>query len=268
MKEYIGIFDSGLGGLTNVKELHKLMPNENIIYFGDTGRVPYGTRSNDIILKYTRQDLRFLLSFPIKAVIVACGTVSSVALDIVKDEVPVDIIGVVEPTVEEAIKVTRNKKIGIIGTEGTIKSGSYKNKILNIDKDIEIYDMACPLFVPLVENGYLKSEATKIIATDYLKSIKDAGVDTLILGCTHYPLLSEVISEVMGDNVTLISPGVETAKYSARLFEEKNITNKDNTTGTIDYYVSDDVDKFSYLASMFLNDEITTNVKKINIEEW
>lgn len=268
MKEYIGIFDSGLGGLTNVKELHKLMPGENIIYFGDTGRVPYGTRSNDIILKYTRQDLRFLLSFPLKAVIVACGTVSSVALDIVKEEVPVDIIGVVEPTVEEAIKVTRNKKIGIIGTEGTIKSSSYKNKILNINKDIEIYEQACPLFVPLVENGYLKSEATKIIAAEYLKGIKEAGVDTLILGCTHYPLLSEVISEIMGDNVTLISPGVETAKYAVKLFEEKKLTSKENTKGTIDYYVSDDVDKFSYLASMFLNDKITTNVKKINIEEW
>ena len=268
MKKYIGIFDSGLGGLTNVKELHKLMPDENIIYFGDTGRVPYGTRSNDIILKYTRQDLRFLLSFPLKAIIVACGTVSSVALDTVKQEVPVDIIGVVEPTVSEALRVTRNNKIGIIGTEGTIKSGSYKNKILNINKDIEIYEKACPLFVPLVENGYLKSEATKIIAGEYLEEIKKAGVDTLILGCTHYPLLTEVISEIMGAGVTLISPGVETAKYACRLFKEKNLINKEAGGGTIDYYVSDDVDKFSYLASMFLNDKITTNVKKINIEEW
>lgn len=268
MNKYIGIFDSGLGGLTNVKELHKLMPNENIIYFGDTGRVPYGTRSNEIILKYTRQDLRFLLSFPLKAVIVACGTVSSVALDTVKDEVPVDIIGVVEPTVTAAIETTKNNKIGIIGTEGTIKSGSYKNKILKINNNIEIYEKACPLFVPLAENGYLKSEATKIIAGDYLKEIKEAGVDTLILGCTHYPLLNEVISEVMGENVTLISPGVETAKYAHKLFDEKGIMNKDSRQGAIQYYVSDDVDKFSYLASMFLNDTVEKNVKKIDIEEW
>jgi len=268
MEKYIGIFDSGLGGLTNVKELHKLMPKENIIYFGDTGRVPYGTRSNDIILKYTRQDLRFLLSFPLKAVIVACGTVSSVALDIVKNEVPVDIIGVVEPTVEAAVRSTQNNKIGIIGTEGTIKSGSYKNKILAINRNAEIYERACPLFVPLVENGYLDSEATKIIANDYLSEIKKAGVDTLILGCTHYPLLSKVISEVMGDSVSLISPGVETAKYAKKLFEEKKLSEQKGKEGKISYYVSDDVNKFSYLASMFLNDTINESVKKINIEEW
>ena len=267
MKKYVGIFDSGLGGLTNVKELHRLMPDESIIYFGDTGRVPYGTRSDDIIIKYTKQDLRFLLSFPLKAVIVACGTVSSVALDKVKDDVPVDIIGVVEPTVEAAIKATKNGKIGIIGTEGTIKSGSYKNKILGINKDIEIYERACPLFVPLVENGYLNSPATKIITEDYLGEIKKAGVDTLILGCTHYPLLTDIISEVMGEDVTLISPGVETAKYAKRLFEEKGLCEKDGN-GEINYYVSDDVDKFSYLASMFLNDTVDNNVKKINIEEW
>lgn len=268
MEKYIGVFDSGLGGLTNVKELHRLMPNENIIYFGDTGRVPYGTRSNDIILKYTRQDLRFLLSFPLKAVIVACGTVSSVALDTVKNEVPVDIIGVVEPTVYAALKSTRNKKIGIIGTEGTIKSGSYKNKILAADKNTEIYENACPLFVPLVENGHLDSEATKIIANDYLSGIKKAGVDTLILGCTHYPLLTKVISEIMGDSVNLISPGVETAKYAKKLFEEKNLRSESDKEGKTEYYVSDDVNKFSYLASMFLNDTINESVKKINIEEW
>ncbi len=267
MKKYIGIFDSGLGGLTNVKELHRLMPDESIIYFGDTGRVPYGTRSDDIIIKYTKQDLRFLLSFPLKAVIVACGTVSSVALDKVKGEVPVDIIGVVEPTVEAAVSATKNGKIGIIGTEGTIKSGAYKNKILAMNKGIEIYERACPLFVPLVENGYLNSPATKIIAEDYLGEIKKAGVDTLILGCTHYPLLTDVISEVMGKDVTLISPGVETAKYAKRLFAEKGLC-EDKGNGEINYYVSDDVDKFSYLASMFLNDTVENNVKKINIEEW
>lgn len=268
MDKYIGIFDSGLGGLTNVKELHKIMPAENIVYFGDTARVPYGTRSNDIILKYTRQDLRFLQSFPLKAIIVACGTVSSVALDIVKNEVKVPISGVVEPTAKKAVNITKNGKIGIIGTEGTIKSNSYKNKILKLNPDAEIFEQACPLFVPLVENGYLKSDATKIIVADYLEHIRKAGVDTLILGCTHYPLLSEVIAEYMGSDVALISPGVETAVCVKELLEEQDIANKTNLPGKVNYYVSDDVDKFSYLASMFLNDEITDNVKKINIEEW
>ena len=268
MKEYIGIFDSGLGGLTNVKEFHKILPNENIIYFGDTGRVPYGTRSNDTIIKYTEQDLRFLTSFPVKAIIVACGTVSSVALDVVKDTVNVPIIGVVEPTCKKAIEVTKNGKIGIIGTEGTIKSGSYKNKILKENKNLEIYENACPLFVPLVENGYFKSEATRIIARDYLLPLKEKNVDTLILGCTHYPLLTDVIKEIMGDNVTLISPGIETAVYANKLMAEKNLLSSQKEAGTTEYYVSDDAEKFSYLASMFLDEKIKENVKKINIEEW
>lgn len=263
MKKYIGIFDSGLGGLTNVKELRKIMPNENIVYFGDTGRVPYGSRSNDTIIKYTRQDIRFLMSFPLKAIIVACGTVSSVALDVVKDELEIPIIGVVEPSVKSAIKATKNKKIGIIGTEGTIKSGSYKKKILSEFPECEVYDVPCPLFVPLVENGYIKSEATKIIAREYLEPIKEKGVDTLILGCTHYPLLTEVIGEIMGSNVTLINPGFETARYAREIIECE-----EGTKGTTDYYVSDSVDKFSYLASMFLEDKIDNKVKKIDIEEW
>lgn len=263
MKKYIGVFDSGLGGLTNVKELRKIMPCENIVYFGDTGRVPYGSRSNDTIIKYTRQDIRFLMSFPLKAIIVACGTVSSVALDVVKDELEVPIIGVVEPSVKAAINATRNKKIGIIGTEGTIKSESYKKKILSLMPECEIYDVSCPLFVPLVENGYIKSEATKIIAREYLEPIKEKGVDTLILGCTHYPLLTGVIKEIMGDNVSLINPGYETAIYAKEI-----IKCEEETKGSTDYYVSDSVDKFSYLASMFLEDKIDNKVKKIDIEEW
>ena len=268
MDRCIGVFDSGLGGLTNVKELHKILKGENIVYFGDTGRVPYGTRSDDIIIKYTLQDLRFLKSFPIKAVIVACGTVSSVALDKVRDKIDVPIIGVVEPACEKAVKVTKNKKIGIIGTEGTIKSGAYRKKLLLLDNSLEIYENACPLFVPLVENGYLKSEATKIIVKDYLSPLKEKGIDTLILGCTHYPLLTEVIREFMGDDVALISPGVETASYAKELLENKGLLNKSDIQGKTEYYVSDNVEKFSYLASMFLDDKVFENVKKINIEDW
>lgn len=268
MDKCIGVFDSGLGGLTNVKELHKILKNENIVYFGDTGRVPYGTRSDDIIVKYTLQDLRFLKSFPIKAVIVACGTVSSVALSKVKDKIDVPIIGVVEPACEKAVKVTKNKKIGIIGTEGTIKSGAYKKKLLFEDNTLNIYENACPLFVPLVENGYLESEATKIIVKDYLSPLKEKGIDTLILGCTHYPLLTKVIREFMGEGVSLISPGVETALYAKKLLEEKGLLNTSKDLGKTEYYVSDNVEKFSYLASMFLDDKVFENVKKINIEDW
>lgn len=268
MDKCIGVFDSGLGGLTNVKELHKILKGENIVYFGDTGRVPYGTRSDDIIIKYTLQDIRFLKSFPIKAIIVACGTVSSVALPKIKDSIDVPIIGVVEPACKKAVKITKNKKIGIIGTEGTIKSGAYKKKLLMEDETLEIYENACPLFVPLVENGYLKSEATKIIVKDYLSPLKEKGIDTLILGCTHYPLLKDVISEFMGDGVSLVSPGVETAVYAKELLLKEGLLNKSDTLGKTEYYVSDDVEKFSYLASMFLDDEVYKNVKKINIEDW
>ncbi len=268
MDKCISVFDSGLGGLTNVKELHKILKGENIVYFGDTGRVPYGTRSDDIILKYTLQDLRFLTSFPVKAIIVACGTVSSVALPKIKDRIDVPIIGVVEPACQKAVKITKNKKIGIIGTEGTIKSGAYKKKLLMEDETLKIYENACPLFVPLVENGYLESEATKIIVKDYLLPFKEKGIDTLILGCTHYPLLTKVISEFMGDEVCLVSPGVETASYAKELLENKGLLNKSDTLGKTEYYVSDNVEKFSYLASMFLDDKVFENVKKINIEDW
>ncbi len=268
MDKYIGVFDSGLGGLTNVRELLRLLPEENIVYFGDTGRVPYGSRSNDTIIKYTLQDMRFLKSFPLKMVIIACGTVSSIALEAAKSVTDVPVVGVVEPSVKKALSLTKNGKIGIIGTEGTIKSGSYGNKILKAGKNFKVFEKACPLFVPLVENGYIENEATKIIARDYLLPLKASGVDTLILGCTHYPLLSEVIREIMGDEVALVSPGIETAAYAKEYLLKEGLLNLSGKAGQTEYYVSDGVDKFSYLASGFLGTGISENVKKINIEEW
>lgn len=268
MDKYIGVFDSGLGGLTNVKELKRLLPGENIVYFGDTGRVPYGTRSDETIIKYTLQDVRFLKSFPLKMVIIACGTVSSIGLEAAKSAVDVPVIGVVEPSVKKAINITKNGKIGVIGTEGTIKSGSYSNKILKSGIGCKVFEKACPLFVPLVENGYIDNEATKIIARDYLLPLKTAGIDTLILGCTHYPLLTNVIREIMGDEVSLISPGVETAVSASEYLLNEGLLNKSGKPGETKYYVSDGVDKFSYLASGFLGTGISEDVKKINIEEW
>ncbi|MBE7021403.1 MAG: glutamate racemase [Ruminococcaceae bacterium] len=269
MDRYIGVFDSGLGGLTNVKELHRLLPGENIVYFGDTGRVPYGSRSNDTIIKYTFQDIRFLKSFPLKAIIIACGTVSSIALDVVrKTEPDLPIIGVVEPSVKKAISLTKNGKIGVIGTEGTIRSGAYGDMVLKEAGNYRVFEKSCPLFVPLVENGYIESEATRIIVRDYLTPLKTSGIDTLILGCTHYPLLTDVIREVMGDEVSLISPGVETAAWAKSYLEEEGLLNTSGKVGETEYYVSDGADKFARLAENFLGSPIYEDVKKIDIESW
>lgn len=267
MNKAIGVFDSGLGGLTAVKEFLNIMPNENIIYFGDTGRVPYGTRGVDTIIKYSRQDVNFLKQFDLKMVVIACGTVSSVALDTLSKENDIPIIGVVEPTAMAAVKKTKNKRIGIIGTSGTINSGSYSKAIAKIDPEIKTFSVACPLFVPLVENNYIDNEATYIIAKDYLESLKKEKIDTLILGCTHYPLIFKVISDIIGKDVELINSGAETAIYTKQLLQEKNML---NSTGKaeIQYYVSDNVPKFSSIASSFLDREIKGDVQIVDIEKY
>lgn len=257
----IGVFDSGLGGLTVVKELKKELPNENIIYFGDTGRVPYGSRGKDTIINYVKQDINFLKSFDIKAIVVACGTASAVALPIVKDNYDISIMGVVEPTASFAKQVTKNKKIGILGTNATIKSGVYQ-KLL---EGYEIYTKACPLFVPLVENGYAESEAARLIAQDYLAEMKEKGVDTIILGCTHYPLLTKVISDIMGSEVNLINSGVPTAKYLKEQLEKADSSGEGK--GQYQYYVSDMTDEFTTLAHTFLGTK-DTDIKKIDIGEY
>ena len=219
----IGVFDSGLGGLTAVKELMHLFPNEDIVYFGDTGRVPYGNKSKETILKYTHSDINFLLSRDVKMIVIACGTASSAALPRIKNEFSVPIVGVVDAGAYEAVHITKNKKIGIIGTAATIKSGAYTKYINEHDSEIETFERACPLFVPLVENGHFDTEVTKLVVDEYLRDIRDAGVDTLILGCTHYPLLKKAISDYMGDGVTLISPGEEVAKYLKKVLDSDKL---------------------------------------------
>ena len=204
-KRAIGVFDSGLGGLTAVKEIMERLPNENLIYFGDTGRVPYGTRSEETIIRYSRQDIRFLQSFDVKMIVVACGTVSSVALPIIKGEFGVPIVGVVEATADAAVKATRNNKIGIIGTQGTISSGAYSRRIHSEKSNIRTYSRACPLFVPLVENGHFDTQVTRLVIEEYLADIKKQGIDTLILGCTHYPLLEKAIADFKIKNSQMFS---------------------------------------------------------------
>ncbi len=262
-KKPIGVFDSGLGGLISV------LPNENIVYFGDTGRVPYGNRSRETILEYTRQDFAFLRSKDVKCVIAACGTVSSVASNF-GDNFDIPFTGVLLPTASSAIKATNNKKIGVIGTTATINSNSYKKQIQSLRPDIEVFSTDCPLFVPLVENGLICEDDFVVleIAKRYLDTLKSKDIDTLILGCTHYPILKKVISKVMGANVTLIDSGYETALYTAHLLKENNLLNKDNKLGNCNFYVSDTTEGFSKLASIFLEKEISKSVNRVDINKF
>lgn len=261
----IGVFDSGLGGLTAVRQLHRVMPDEHIIYFGDTGRVPYGSRSRRTIIQYTRQDTAFLLSHPLKAIVVACGTVSSVALGTVQGEVSVPMVGVVQPACKKAINESENRRIGIIGTKGTISSGSYESGLHTLDPSVQTIARACPLFVPLVENGRFQpgDRVAELVVEEYLSEIRDFGVDTLILGCTHYPLLAPIIRQFMGDEVTLIDPGAEAAEYT-RTFVEPCGAGQAQT----EYYVSDDPDSFSQYASMFLGEERDIRAELIDIAQY
>ncbi len=265
----IGIFDSGLGGLTCAKEIMKILPGEDIIYFGDTGRVPYGTRSAGTIVKYVRQDIKFLKAFDIKCILIACGTASSAALPVIQEEFDVDIIGVLLPAATKAVKMTKNKKIGVLGTAGTIRSGKYAEQIKALDKEIEVYQKACPMFVPLVENGYSSGEVARIIASDYLKELKEKEVDTLILGCTHYPLLKQVIGEVMGKDVALIDAGAATADYAKSVLERDKKLSDKVSGGETKFFVSDIVDGFATLGGIFLERPITEQeIRQVDIEAY
>lgn len=265
----IGVFDSGLGGLTAVKELIKILPGENIIYFGDTGRVPYGTRSKETIIKYVRQNINFLLKFNVKAILAACGTASTLAIDEIKDEYNLPVIGVVDSTVMAAKNATKNKKIGIIGTPGTINSGVYEKKIKALDNSIETTSSICTLFVPVVESGRYKKDDSivKILVEEYLYEIKQKGVDTLILGCTHYPLLKDAIKSYLGDGVTLIDSGeCASAFLKNYLINTNQLSDEENSK--VDFFVSDNVYNFANIAAQFLQKEITHQIKKIDIEKY
>lgn len=263
----IGVFDSGLGGLTAVRKLEEIMPDENIVYFGDTGRVPYGTRSRSTLLKYARQDLSFLETNDISAVLVACGTVSSTAINELKSWAKVPVIGVVEPSARAAVRATINKKIGVIGTGVTIASKSFDKAIAEMDPEIEVISTACPLFVPLVENGFIgkDEEITRLVAERYLSKIKASGADTLILGCTHFPIIADIIASVM-PGVTLINSGAEAASELYSLMKNQGLLKNDG--GELSCYVSDDISGFERVAEMFLGHGIHGQVTKIDIDEF
>lgn len=265
----IGVFDSGLGGLTAVRELIHLLPQEDIIYFGDTARVPYGGRSAETILKFARQDMNFLCSFDLKAIVIACGTVSTTSLSILQQEYHLPIIGVVAPTAAAAARCTKNGKVGLIATAASIRSGAYETLVSRANPSARVFGKACPLFVPLVENGRfcVGDPVIEIVAEEYLQSMKDIGVDTLMLGCTHYPLLSDVIGKIMGPDVTLIDSGRESALALKKLLSEQDMLS-DASQGDTSYFVSDTVDGFEKMASLFLRSNLKGMVQQINIEKY
>ena len=266
--QYIGIFDSGLGGLTAVKELMSLLPDEPIVYFGDTGRVPYGSKSNDTILKYTKSDIRFLETFDLKMIVVACGTASTIALPQVEGTCSVPICGVAIHAAKAAARATKNNKIGIIGTEGSIRSGAYARLIAGENPKAQTFSKACPLFVPLVETGHLTGDIARLAAEEYLIPLREQSVDTLVLGCTHYPLLKDTIRSVMGENVTLIDPGKITASYVKQYLTERNLLSTQKPERPYRFYVSDSPEEFHSLGSRFLQQEIPGGVEKIDIETY
>lgn len=260
----IGVFDSGLGGLTTVRRMQEIMPRERIIYFGDTGRVPYGTRGPDMIVKYARQDVAFLKQFDLKAIIVACNTVSAVALDVVAAENDLPMFGVVAPAVHKALSVTRNGRIGVICTAATARSGVYEQRLRAADDALTVVTQACPLFVSLVENGRVTPGDIVIetVAREYLEPVKAAGVDTLILGCTHYPLLGDIIGSIMGPEVVLIDSGAEAANYARTQLAPAE------GPGETQYFVSDDPDGFMQLAGLFLQQPAASGAELVEISRY
>lgn len=265
----IGVFDSGVGGLTVAREIMRQLPQERIIYFGDTARVPYGSKSKETIIRYSRQIIHFLESKGVKAIVVACNTASAFALETIRPEMKIPIIGVVKPGAKVAAETTVNGKIGVIGTEGTIGSQIYTETIQQHNPDAVVLGKACPLFVPLVEEGWLKDPVTIEVARRYLEFFQKSDIDTLILGCTHYPLLRSTIRNIMGEKVNLVNPAYETAQGLKRLLAEHQLTNdglKATEAPMYQFYVSDAAEKFKNFANSILPCEIE-EARLIHIEE-
>ncbi len=252
----IGIFDSGIGGLTVAAEIFRHLPSENVIYFGDTGRYPYGPRSPEIIKRFSGQNMNFLLEQGVKFVVVACNTASAMALDYIKKICSIPIIGVIDPGAVAAAGKTKSKRIGVIGTQGTIESSSYQRALRSLDNTFKIYARACPLFVALAEEGYVSKPAARLIATDYLSEMKRRKIDTLVLGCTHYPLLKTTIRHVMGGAVELIDSAEETTRALKADLTKLGLLNESRRIGKKKFYVSDSPEKFKKIGERFLRQRI------------
>ncbi|WRS26615.1 glutamate racemase [Oscillospiraceae bacterium MB08-C2-2] len=267
----IGVFDSGVGGLTAVKELQKLLPSEEIVYLGDTGRVPYGTRSRETIIRYAKQDIAYLRRQDVKLLVVACGTVSSNLDEAHLEEIGLAIpwTGVVVPATRTACRTTRNGRVGLIATPATVRSGAYEKNARQIAPEIQVISQACPLLVPLAENGLVEKDnpISRLTLEMYLKPLAQADIDTLILGCTHYPLFYEAIAEIMGPAVTLIDSGAEAARETRRLLEQHDLLTSRKEEGTARYCVTDTVERFAEVAAIFLGKNVLGQVKFVQLEE-
>ncbi len=259
----IGIFDSGVGGLTVMKEITELLPEEDIIYLGDTARVPYGTRSPETVTRYSFKSARFLMSKGIKILVVACNTSSAVSLGFLRDEIPVPVIGVVEPGAKAAVAATTTKKVAVIGTDATINSGAYERAIRALDDSITVTGVACPLFVPIIEEGWIRGDVVTLTAEKYLSSVKNNSVDSLVLGCTHYPMIKNVIKDIV--NIPLIDSAVETAKEVNRILKGENMLRSNKGKVSREFFVTDSPEKFSNTGKRFLGHDIS-NISKINLE--
>lgn len=266
----IGVFDSGMGGLTVAREIMRQLPNEKIIYFGDTARLPYGNKSRETVTRFSRQIIRFLRTFDVKTIVVACNTASAYALDEIEAELDIPIIGVIKAGARTAVNATRNGRIGVIATEATIGSGIYPKYIENLKTDVTVYGKACPLFVSLVEEGLWEDPVTDEIAKRYLTELIDIDIDTLILGCTHYPLIRSTVGRIMGEDVTLVNPAYETAVELKAMLAERGLLNpKTPRLGENQYqfYVSDGAEKFKRFANSIIKYGVLS-AKTVNIEEY
>jgi len=260
----IGVFDSGIGGLTVLKEIINLLPDENTIYLGDTARVPYGMRSPETVTRYSFENTQFLSSQDIKLLVVACNTASALSLDAVKARVSIPVTGVIEPGAKAAVKATKHRKVGVIGTEATIKSNAYTRAIHAIDREIEVFGLPCPLFVPLVEEGWTEGQIPALIAATYLNEIKNKGIDTVVLGCTHYPLLKKVISEAVGEQVRLIDSAVETSHEIKTTLEALGMKRKQAGNARRKFFVTDSPERFLKVGERFLGQKLE-HIDKIEV---
>jgi glutamate racemase len=252
----IGVFDSGIGGLTVVHALTQRLPHENIVYFGDTARVPYGPKSPQVVREYAAQDVDFLISNDVKMVVIACNTVSAVALDVVQKRAKVPVVGVIQPGAAAAVKATKKKRVGIIGTIATVNSNAYGHAIRQIDSSVHVFAQPCPLFVPLAEEGWVDHTVTSMVAKEYLFPLKLEKIDTLILGCTHYPVLRNAIVAAVDVGVMLIDSGAATAGEVERVLDENNLRNPSGQRPNLQFHVSDIPARFAEVGERFLGQKM------------
>jgi glutamate racemase len=252
----IGVFDSGVGGLTVVKELIRYLPNEDIVYYGDTARVPYGSKSRNTIIRFSEENASFLLKHNAKLIVVACNTSSSVSLPSLKRKFSVPVIGVINPGAQDGVNACRNKRLGVIGTPATIKSKAYTKEIARLDNSIKVFSKSCPLLVPVIEEGMAGTRIALDIIKYYLRPIKKQDIDTLILGCTHYPILKKQITEVMGKTITLTNSASSTARHVKKFLSQTQALSNRLSRGKLKFFVSDEIEGFRCIGERFIGKKI------------